>query len=214
MTTETAFSYHRCGFVIVPAVVDKSFIAACIAHLHQLQAAQRHAGSMVTAPLATDSFLRSVAGDPRFTEIAGCLLGVRPVPFGCTYFVKEPHCGLPVLWHQDGYPWRTQLGIDEAVTLWLALDRSDEDTGGLQVIPGSHALLAQPLQPQPAPPSVFGYQLDAALVDPTLARTVALAPGDLSAHHPNLIHGSPANRSAHPRRGLAIRYQPGEAASS
>ncbi len=167
----------------------------------------------MTACLTTDGFLTCVAADRRLTAIAGYLLGVQPVPFGCTYFVKEPRSGLPVLWHQDGYPWRTQLGVTEAVTLWLALDRSDEDTGGLQVIPGSHTLAAQPLHPQREQPNVFGCQLDADLVDTTLARTVSLTPGDLSAHHANLIHGSPANRSAHPRRGLAIRYRTGEPSS-
>jgi ectoine hydroxylase-related dioxygenase (phytanoyl-CoA dioxygenase family) len=111
-----------------------------------------------------------------------------------------------VLWHQDGYPWRARLGITEAVTLWIALDRADESTGGLQMIPGSHHMDAQPLRPQPSHANVFGSEIDPHLVDATLARSLTLAPGDVSAHHPNLIHGSLPNWSEKPRRALAVRY--------
>jgi ectoine hydroxylase-related dioxygenase (phytanoyl-CoA dioxygenase family) len=44
-------------------------------------------------------------------------------------------------------------------------------------------------------------------VDASLARQLALGPGHASAYHPNLIHGSLANRSGRPRRALAIRYR-------
>jgi hypothetical protein len=183
-------------------------VSACIGHLAGLQAVIGQGAAIVTAPLMTDSFLAGLAGDPRLADIAWCLLGgAQPVPFGCTYFVKEPYCGLPVLWHQDGYPWRTRLGIREAVTLWLALDRSDEETGGLLMIPGTHSLAAQPLRRHSAQASVFGCEIDPDLVADSRARPVVLAPGDVSAHHPNLIHGSASNRSPQLRRGLAIRYR-------
>ena len=35
-----------------------------------------------------------------------------------------------------------------------------------------------------------------------------LAPGDVSVHHPNIIHGSQSNTSAMRRCGLTIRYIP------
>ena len=49
---------------------------------------------------------------------------------------KKPGSRSPIAWHQDnGYqPGRTQ----EFLTCWLALDASDLDNGGLEVIPGSH----------------------------------------------------------------------------
>lgn len=36
-----------------------------------------------------------------------------------------------------------------------------------------------------------------------------LAPGDVAIFHPNLIHGSPPNRSPHRRAGLTVRYNLG-----
>ena len=208
MRLEMVEQYRRDGFVVVRAVCEPAFLTACTGHLQRLRAAQRHPGPIVTAALTIDGSLAGLACHPRLTEIAGCLLGAPCVAFGCTYFVKEPWRGPAVLWHQDGYPWRTRFGIGEAVTLWVALDRSDQDTGGLMVIPGSHTVAAQPLRPHPGQSDVFGYEIDPALVDAARARPITLLPGDVSAHHPNIIHGSGPNRSAHLRRGLAIRYRP------
>jgi hypothetical protein len=203
-----ASAYQRDGFVVIPAVLDEATVAACIEHLQLLSAGGRPTGPIVTASLGSDSFLARIAGDPRLVAIAGCLLDSAPAAFGCTYIVKEPRGGLPVLWHQDGYPWRTRLGITEAVTVWIALDAADEVNGGLRVIPGSHVLPAQPLRPSASGSSVFGSEIDPDLVDPTLAHQLKLAPGDVSAHHPRLIHGSLPNPSARSRRALAVRYRP------
>ncbi len=90
--------------------------------------------------------------------------------------------------------------------MWVALDLALEDNGCLKVIPGSHDLPAQPLR-ENHEPSVFGLEMDLALVDSSLARPLIMEPGDVSAHHPNLIHGSDPNRTGRPRRALAVRYR-------
>jgi hypothetical protein len=204
---ELIFAYRKDGIAVIPAVLEPAGVAACLSHLDYLQVSQRQTGPIVTALPNGDDFLARVTADSGLTGIAGSLLGEDAVPFGYTYVIKEPHSGLPVRWHQDGHPWRTALGIREAVTLWVALDRSDEDSGGLRVIPGSHRLAALPLRPHDGGPSVFGCEMDPNLVDAARARPVTLRPGDVSAHHSNLIHSSGPNRSAHPRRALAIRYR-------
>lgn len=201
--------YRRDGFVVIPAVLDEATVAGCVEHLRHLQADAALTGPMVTAPLERDRFLAGMADDPRLSSLAGCLLGSEPLAFGCTYIVKPPGGGHPVWWHQDGHPWRTRLGINEAVTLWIALDAAAEDNGGLRVIPGSHVLPAQPLRPSPNTDGVFGGEIDPGLVDETLACQLTLAPGDVGAHHPNLIHGSLPNRSEKPRRALVVRYRRG-----
>jgi ectoine hydroxylase-related dioxygenase (phytanoyl-CoA dioxygenase family) len=113
-----------------------------------------------------------------------------------------------VLWHQDGLPWQTLFGITEAVTLWVALDSADAGNGGLAVVPRSHLMPAQPLRPNVDRPSVFGLEIDPSLVEEELAVNLDLEPGDVSAHHPSLIHGSGPNVSGRPRRSLAVRYRP------
>ncbi len=194
--------------MVIRGALDPAMVTACREHLCHLRAHGQLTGAIVTALLSSDLFLTGVADDPRLSTIACSILGADPVPFGCTYIVKEPRSGLPVLWHQDGHPWRTHLGITEAVTLWIALDPVSEENGGLRVIPGSHALDAQPLRPSGDQASIFGAEIDPGLFDATDVRQLTLGPGDVSAHHPNLIHGSLRNRSKHVRRALAVRYRP------
>ena len=201
--------YRRDGYAVIPAVLDRGRVAACLLHLGQLRARGSLTGPVVMVPFERDGFLAELAADRQLTTIASSLLETDPAAFGCSYFVKAPHLGPPAWWHQDGYLWQTRLGIGAAVTLWIALDAADDHNGGLRVIPGSQHLAAQPLQPGPDEPSVFGAQIDPGLVDSSLARTLRLFPGDVSAHHPNLIHSSGPNRSEQVRRALAIRYRPG-----
>ncbi len=73
--------------------------------------------------------------EPDLLEIAVQLLG-NDVRFWWDQGInKAPGAGSPIAWHQDnGYQrGRTQ----EYLTCWLALDDSDLENGGLQVIPGS-----------------------------------------------------------------------------
>jgi hypothetical protein len=50
--------------------------------------------------------------------------------------------------------------------------------------------------------------LDDSEVDASRAVDIVLKAGDVSVHHPNLIHGSNANTSPRRRGGLTIRYIP------
>jgi len=75
--------------------------------------------------------------EPALLEIAVQLLG-DDVRFWWDQGInKAPGSGSAIAWHQDnGY----QRGRTAAyLTFWLALDDSDLDNGGLQVIPGSAA---------------------------------------------------------------------------
>jgi len=114
--------------------------------------------------------------------------------------------GQAVLWHQDGSFW--PLEPMDVVTLWLAIDDSTPENGCMRVIPGSHRQNLQGLQRRTDVENVLGSGLDPALVDESQARDVALDPGDVSIHHPNVIHDSQANNSQRWRRGLTIRYIP------
>ena len=193
-------------------MLDAGTVAAALGHLDALR--QRAVGereeaepSLVTGPIEGDAFFRAIVADARLVEVAATLLDGPVAAFGCTYVVKAARVGLPALWHQDGHPWRAGLGITEAVTLWIALDAADAGNGCLRVVPGSHHQPARRLRPNRAERSIFGCEIDPGYVDAARALDVALAPGDLSAHHPSLVHSSEANRSERPRRALALRYR-------
>jgi ectoine hydroxylase-related dioxygenase (phytanoyl-CoA dioxygenase family) len=178
----------------------------------------------VAVPIGSSSGADSLSRDGRLLELASSLLGGGgPVAcFGITFVVKAAgDDASAALWHQDGYPWESDLGITSAVTLWMALDPVGPDNGGLAVIPGSHSLPAQPLGPGGTAPgggrsvrSLFGGGIGPAFVDESLAVPLVMGPGDVSAHHPHLIHGSPANTSASVRRALVLRYASGPGSAS
>jgi ectoine hydroxylase-related dioxygenase (phytanoyl-CoA dioxygenase family) len=195
-------AYERDGYVVCPGWLDGSVVERCRAEL----GATCRPGPVVAVPAGTRPDLDSLVAASPLTGLAASLLGCSEVRcFGCTFMVKAPLVGPAADWHQDGHPWATGLAITSAVTLWLALDPARPGNGAVQVIPGSHSLAAQPLRPGGG---MFGSGIDPDLVDQSKVITLEMDPGDVSAHHPCLIHGSGPNRSTQPRRALAIRYTP------
>jgi ectoine hydroxylase-related dioxygenase (phytanoyl-CoA dioxygenase family) len=96
----------------------------------------------------------------------------------------------------------------KVVSLWLAVDHSTPENGCMRVIPRTHNLGLQEMKKRPDIDSVFGSGMDTSLIDETAAVDLILRPGDVSVHHPNIVHGSRANHSAERRCGLTIRYIP------
>jgi hypothetical protein len=96
----------------------------------------------------------------------------------------------------------------EVITLWLAVDESTPENGCMRVIPGTHSLDLQEMEARTDVANVLNRAINAGLVDEARAADVVLAAGDVSLHHPNIVHGSNANNSPRWRRGLTIRYIP------
>jgi ectoine hydroxylase-related dioxygenase (phytanoyl-CoA dioxygenase family) len=194
-------TFEERGHVTVRDVLDPVTVDAARAHLATLPG-----GSLRAAPLA-EPFLASISADPRLVAIAEEVLGGPVEAFAATYVVKAAEDGPPALWHQDGGPWQARLAGAAAVTLWVALDPATAANGCLRVVPGSHRQPLHDLRPNVEVPSLFGVELDPALVDEAAAEDVVLGAGDVSVHHPNLVHGSGPNRSSAARRALAVRYR-------
>lgn len=202
--SEALATYREFGHVVVPALVDHTAVAELSILVEAVGRFTPANGVMAMNPAEEPA--RSIAEDRRLVELAAAMLESEAVCFGLTFVVKPPHHGLPVLWHQDGFPWRERWGIHDAVTLWVAIDAVDPERGGLMFIPGSHRLGLYPLRPNTESPNVFGWESPPELVDEAEVETVALAPGDASVHHPALVHASGPNRSPHRRAVLALRY--------
>ena len=96
----------------------------------------------------------------------------------------------------------------EVVTLWLAADDSTPENGCMRVIPGSHHTDLRELEQRKDIPNVLESGLDESTIDDSTAVDIVLRAGDVSLHHPNIIHGSNPNVSTRRRSGLTIRYIP------
>ena len=78
----------------------------------------------------------------------------------------------------------------------------------MRVIPGSHKSELSPILPRTDIANALSSGMDESLVDEAKATDVILHAGDVSIHHPNIVHGSDANLSDRRRCGLTIRYIP------
>jgi ectoine hydroxylase-related dioxygenase (phytanoyl-CoA dioxygenase family) len=92
----------------------------------------------------------------------------------------------------------------------VALDDADGRTGGLRALPGSHraGYRAHRNAPGLLATSVFPIVTEVDDEEGRRAVAIDLRRGDVSAHHPALVHGSGPNRSTHRRAALVIRYIP------
>lgn len=200
--------YELEGQVTVRHVIDDDLIKEGRSHVEWLLAnhPEKRPEQLDHTLVRDDPFWVRLISDSRLLDIAEQFIGPNIALFASHYIAKPPLDGQAVLWHQDGSFW--PLEPMDVVTLWLAIDDSTPENGCMRVIPGSHRQNLQGLQRRTDVENVLGSGLDPALVDESQARDVALDPGDVSIHHPNVIHDSQANNSQRWRRGLTIRYIP------
>jgi hypothetical protein len=128
-----------------------------------------------------------LATAPRVLDQVAAVLGPDLLIWATELFAKHPRDpGVAIGWHRD----RDYMGFDSArsVTAWIALSPSHEDNGCLLAWPGPERREAAPGTPD-APPT-----------------SVVLAPGEMSLHDADILHGSRANRCDEKRVGFAVRF--------
>lgn len=199
--------YERDGYVVFRGVIDADLVAEADRHVDWLLARHPDIGpEALDHRLArSDPFWFRLVSDRRLLDLAEAFVGPDIALFATHYICKPPYTGRPVLWHQDGAFW--PLEPMTAITLWVAITASDPGNGCLRVIPGSHTLDVHGMREREDVDSVLGRQIDHR-VDESQAVDLVLDPGDVSIHHPQIVHGSAANDSDRWRRGLTIRYIP------
>ncbi|MCX5662553.1 MAG: phytanoyl-CoA dioxygenase family protein [Planctomycetota bacterium] len=201
-------TYNREGFVVVPNVIDKDLVGEAGQHVEWLM--KKHPNTRPEALghtlVAQDPFWVRLVSDDRLLDVVERFVGPNIGLFAAHYISKPPRDGQPVLWHQDGSYW--PLSPMEVITIWLAVDDSDRENGCMRVIPRTQHSKLEKILPRNDIPNALSSGMDESLVDESKAVDIILKAGDVSVHHPNLVHGSEANNSARRRAGLTIRYIP------
>lgn len=140
----------------------------------------------------------------RVLDLAEDLLGPDVLLHGSTLFCKYPGDKRFIPWHQDGY--YMKLSPARFVTVWIAITPSTSENGPMRLVPGTHnRVCAHTEHRSPENILASGLTLDEP-VDLSGARDVILRPGQASAHHVNIVHGSGPNYSDVIRVGYALRY--------
>lgn len=109
-------------------------------------------------------------------------------------------------WHQDQAYWMP-TPEPRTATLWLALDDSGAENGGMHFIPGSH------LEPELREhrPALGDREKSHTLVAEVTSADRVVQPelrrGDVTVHSERVIHGSPGNGSKRWRRAYVIAFR-------
>ena len=159
---------------------------------------------------------KNFAFESNLPELAGNILGSKKINFFYDQLlVKEPNTIEPTPWHHDLPYW--PLFGKMILSFWVGFDRVTKKTGAVEYIKGSHKWNKF------YAPASFGknsgyneiYKKMGLDLVPDIDNNREsydilswnLEPGDVTIHHPLVIHGSPGNFSTHiRRRGLALRY--------
>src|SRR5262249_2175785 len=137
-----------------------------------------------------------LATHPAILDAVEDVLGGQFLVWATELFIKPSRdSAISIGWHRD----EPYLGLasGRSTTAWVALSQSNPADGCMRVLPRS-------ADPPPADRRAGGpllpQELEADLVD------VALRPGEMSLHGPDVIHGSGPNRSDEKRTGFVIRF--------
>ena len=135
------------------------------------------------------------------------LYGPDLLCWNTNFFIKEGRTPAFVSWHQDSTYWG--LSSPDVVTAWVAFSESNEASGAMSVIPGTHLMDQVPHRDTFNDQNLLTRGQEVAVeVDQSKAVRLDLRPGEMSLHHVRIVHGSPPNHSDHRRIGFAIRYIP------
>jgi len=147
-----------------------------------------------------------LATNETLLNVVESILGPDLVVDGTLVFYKPPHDSSYASWHQDSV--YSGWHLTPSVSAWIALTRSERANGCMRVVPGSHQcglLEHDNVLDDPNLLNRRGERLRMD-VDEAQAVDVTLAPGEMSLHHTNIVHGSNANGSVEPRIGFIVRF--------
>lgn len=207
LTADQIQAYHRDGFVTpefrLPTLALDDISAA---HKRLIDRYPEYS-DYCSALLAFDTWFLTVARNPEILDMVEQLIGPDIALWNASFFAKPARIGTKTPWHQDGEYWPIEPLA--TCTVWIAIDASTVQNGCLRVIPGSHRSqrLAKHNRSNEAG-IALNLELDGSELDEAEAVDLILQPGQVSLHDVYLYHGSEANRSEKPRRGMTLRYMP------
>lgn len=161
-----------------------------------------HAENRNNAHLAFP-FLADLICHERIIAAVADLIGDNIGLTSTVLFIKEPHSDAFVSWHQDA----TYMGLnsDNFVTAWLALTPSTVESGCVAVISETHREGIVKHGDTFGVDNILTRGQKVENIDESQAVNLELRPGQMSLHHPWLIHGSLPNKSGARRIGIAMQ---------
>jgi len=150
-------------------------------------------------------FVKKLALNSKIYDISKKYLNSKkPDLRACELFAKPRLNGLPAPIHQDNFYWC--VNDANALTVWLALDETNEKNGGVFYYDGSHKYGIFEHVPSYAKGSSQKIKNSKTLKKYEIS-TPKLNIGDCVIHHCLTAHGSKENKSKKNRRGLTFQFK-------
>jgi hypothetical protein len=203
LTEEQLADYEELGFLHSIPILSRSEVVRFRAEVEKTCEAL---GGHVTRLDAPHLFFRwawELSTHPRLLDCLEQLLGPNILLKSTRIFYKYGRSEAFVGWHQDG----VTEGIEDArvPAIWLGLTDATVENGCLRVVPRSHRLGLVPhdFRPDADNLTTQGITAQAEIDSP---RDLVMRPGEMSLHHPLVLHASNPNRSAESRIGFSATY--------
>lgn len=209
LTPEQKAQYDREGYVSPIRIMSAEQAAMLRQRLEDFERTQGGPlkGSLRHKTHLLFTWLNELVRNEKILDAVEDLYGPDLLCWTTNFFIKEARDPAFVSWHQDSTYWG--LSRPDVVTAWVALSESNELSGAMEVIPGSHRMDQVPHRDTFSENNLLTRGQEVAVaVDQSKARPVVLRPGEMSLHHVRIIHGSAPNASPERRIGFAIRYIP------
>ncbi len=206
LTQDQVDQYHRDGFASPVRVMSEEAALELRRKLEDFEASQGGSlqGTQRTKVCLRLPFIYDIVSNPNVLDAIEDLVGPDILMYQNGAWIKEPEIGTYVSWHQD----ISYFGMDppDLVSAWVALSPANEDSGCIQVLPGTHKLGMLPVEYTEVNPTnmLASGQRVVYDVDESKAVTMPLRPGEMSLHHVCLIHSSLPNHSADRRIGFSV----------
>ena len=140
---------------------------------------------------------------PRVLDCMEQLIGPNIMLKSTRLFYKSGRSDSFVGWHQDGLTEQVKDAFVPAI--WLGLTPANAENGCLRVVPRSHRLGLVPHTDFPNPDNLT-TQGATAQVPIESTHDVVMRAGEMSLHHPLMLHASNPNCSAEARIGFSATY--------
>ena len=144
-----------------------------------------------------------VAHNSKVLDAVESIIGKNILVCGTTLFIKNPDKKGFVSFHQDA----KYIGLEPHnwVTAWIAVTDSNEENGCMRMWPRSHknSLKNHNQKFDEGNLLTRGQTIENVPIDET--EPVVLKAGQMSLHHPTIVHGSDLNKSDDRRIGFVIQ---------
>jgi len=147
--------------------------------------------------------LDQVCHNSKILDSVESIIGKNILVGGTTLFIKDPDNKGFVSWHQDA----KYIGFEPHnwVTAWLAVTEASEENGCMRMWPGTHKEKIRVHKDTFNKNNLLtrGQTIQDIKITDTVPNI--LKPGQLSLHHPMIVHGSGPNKSNNRRIGFVIQ---------